>query len=149
MMAICLLKALCKIYLFVKTGFASGFSDFYLYKDRLHDHSFCHFLLVFFFCFVFFLRENVYVNYHLASVFLFYHHYLFLIAIFFFFFALDVGILFNQDNLLTPRISRYVTIEWSIRTEFCNSHDSHNTYDVQWQRYEMTSVNNNFNDCFE
>lgn len=53
-MAICLLKAFCKIYLFVKTGFASGFSDFYLFKDRLHDHSFCHFLLVFFslFCFL-------------------------------------------------------------------------------------------------
>lgn len=125
-MVICLLKAFCKIYLFVKTGFASGFSDFYLYKDRLHDHSFCHFLLVFFFrCFVFFLRENVCVKFHLASVFLFYHHYLFLIAIFFFFFALDVGILFNQDNLFTPRISRYVTIEWSIQTEFCNSPRQH------------------------
>lgn len=114
-MAICLLKAFCKT--------ASGFSDFYLYKDRLHDRSFCHFHLVFFF----FLssRWNVCVKYHLASVFLFYHHYLFLIAIFFFFFALDVGILFNQDNLFTPRISRYVTIEWSIRTEFCNSHSQH------------------------
>ena len=52
-MAICLLKAFCKIYLFVKTGFASGFSDFYLFKDRLHDHSFCHFLLVFFFSVLF------------------------------------------------------------------------------------------------
>lgn len=40
-MAICLLKAFCKT--------ASGFSDFYLYKDRLHDRSFCHFHLVFFF----------------------------------------------------------------------------------------------------
>ena len=53
MMAICLLKAFCKIYLFVKTGFASGFSDFYLYEDRLHDQSFCHFPLAFFlFCFL-------------------------------------------------------------------------------------------------
>ena len=55
MMAICLLKAFCKIYLFVKTGFASGFSAFMIIL-------FVFFLLFFFlfFCFSFFgksLRE--------------------------------------------------------------------------------------------
>lgn len=51
-MAICLLKAFYKIYLFVKTGFASGFSD-YFFRFIFIKTAFMIILFVTFFLFFF------------------------------------------------------------------------------------------------